>query len=117
LRAFWLTLFAIGAVVVLVSGWRGGEPWTAAAFVVFFTSRVARSIIKRPLFSVPDSGGVAVARRLRRFLVVTTAGWLVSGALAAVAALAGEGQEWLYVAPCFLLVGALQAYVTLKTNQ
>ena len=111
MRAFWLTLFAIGAVVVLVSGWQGGEPWTAAAFVAFFASRVARSIIKRPLFSVPDSSSDAVAARLHRFLVVTAAGWLVSGTLAAIAALAGEGQEWMYVAPCFLLMGALQVYV------
>ncbi len=42
MRAFWLMLFAIGAVVVLVSGWRGGEPWTAAAFVAFFAYRVPR---------------------------------------------------------------------------
>ena len=111
MRAFWLTLFAIGAVVVLVSGWQGGEPWTAAAFVAFFASRVARSIIKRPLFSIADSSSEAVATRLQRFLVVTAAGWLASGTLAAIAALAGEGQEWMYVAPCFLLMGALQVYV------
>jgi len=114
MRAFWLTLFTIGAVVVLVSGWRGGEPWTASAFVVFFASRAARSIIKRPLFAVPEADALAVARRLHRFLVVTAAGWLVSGALAAVAALAGEGQEWMYVAPCFLLMGALQTYIVLR---
>jgi len=102
---------------VLVTGWQGGEPWTAAAFVVFFASRVARSIIKRPVFSVPESDGAAVARRLHRFLIVTAGGWLVSGALAAVAALTGEGQEWMYVAPCFLVMGALQVYVMLKANQ
>lgn len=110
LRAFWLTLFAIGAAAVLVMGWQGGEPWTAAAFVVFFASRAVRSIIKRPLLAAPDSSGNAPAR-LNRFLVVTAAGWLCSGALAGVAALAGEGQEWLYVAPFFLLMGALQLYV------
>ena len=111
MRAFWLTLFTIGAGAVLVTGWEGGEPWTAAAFVVFFASRVARSIIKRPLFSPPESDPSAVARRLHRFLIVTAAGWLMSGVLAAIAALTGEGQEWMYVAPCFLLMGALQVYV------
>jgi len=111
LRAFWLTLFAIGAAAVLVTGWEGGEPWTAAAFVVFFASRVARSIIKRPLFAAPESDPSAIARRLRRFLIVTAAGWLISGVLAAIAALTGEGREWMYVAPCFLLMGALQLFV------
>ncbi len=114
MRAFWLTLFAIGAAAVLVTGWRGGEPWTAAAFVVFFASRVARSIIKRPLFASPASDASAVARRLNRFLIVTAAGWLISGVLAAIAALVGEGQEWMYVAPCFLLMGVLQMYVLLR---
>jgi hypothetical protein len=51
---------------------------------------------------------------LHRFLAVTAAGWLCSGALAAIAALTGEGQEWMYVAPCFLLMGALQLYVLFK---
>jgi hypothetical protein len=114
LRAFWLTLFAIGAVWVLVMGWQGGEPWTAAAFVVFFASRAARSIIKRPLSPSADSASDAPARRLNRFLAVTAAGWLCSGAFAAIAALAGEGQEWMYVAPFFLLMGALQLYVWFK---
>ena len=114
MRAFWLTLFAIGAAVVLVSGWQGGEPWTAAAFVVFFASRVARSIIKRPLFAVPESDPSTVARRLHRFLMVSAVGWLISGVLAAIAALTGEGQEWIYVAPCFLLMGALQLYVIFR---
>ena len=50
-------------------------------------------------------------RRLNRFIAVTAAGWFGSGLLAGVAALAGEGQEWLYVAPCFLVMGALQLYV------
>ena len=114
MRAFWLTLFAIGAVAVLVTGWQGGEPWTAAAFVVFFASRVARSIIKRPLFAVPETEPAAAARRLHRFLIVTAAGWLLAGVLAAIAAVAGEGQEWMYVAPCFLLMGALQAYILIR---
>jgi hypothetical protein len=114
LRAFWLTLFAIGAAAVLVSGWQGGEPWTAAAFVVFFASRVARSIIKRPLFPALDADRDDPARRLHRFLVVTAAGWLGSGALAGIAALSGEGQEWMYVAPLFLLMGALQVWVLVR---
>jgi hypothetical protein len=111
LRAFWLTLFAIAAAAVLVMGWQGGEPWTAAAFVVFFASRAARSIIKRPLVAVVDSRSDAPARRLHRFLAVTAAGWLCSGALAAIAAFAGEGQEWMYVAPFFVVMGLLNVYV------
>jgi len=107
-RVFWLTLFAIGAAAVLVVGWRGGEPWTAATFVVFFASRVWRSVIKHPLWPRVDDDPV---RRTHEFLVVTAAGWLGSAVLAAVAALAGEGQEWLYVAPCFLVMGALNLYV------
>ena len=114
MRAFWLTLFAIGAAAVLVMGWQGGEPWTAAAFVVFFASRAARTIIKRPLWPAVDSGIEAPVRRLRRFLAVTAAGWLCSGALAAIAALTGEGREWTYVAPCFLLMGALQVYILIR---
>jgi hypothetical protein len=110
LRAFWLTLFAIGAATVLMFGWQSGEPWTAAAFVVFFVSRVARSLVKRPLTRTVDHP----VRRAHRFLVVTAAGWFGSGVLAGVAALAGEGQEWLYVAPCFLLMGALNLYVLLR---
>jgi hypothetical protein len=108
LRAFWLTLFAIGAAAVLVIGWQGGEPWTAAAFVTFFVSRVGRSLVKRPLRRAVDDDPV---RRANRFIAVTAAGWLASGTLAGVAALAGEGQEWLYVAPCFLIMGALQLVV------
>jgi hypothetical protein len=104
-------LFAIGAAAVLLMGWRDGEPWTAAAFVVFFVSRVWRSTIKRPLdAAVTDDPH----RRLNRFLAVTVAGWLGSGLLAGIAAMAGEGQEWLYVAPFFLLMGALQLYVLLS---
>src|SRR5213592_591003 len=104
-RVFWLTLFAIGAAAVLLGGWRNGEPWTAAAFVVFFASRVWRSVIKRPLFPRPDADPV---RRAHWFVVVTAGGYLGAGALAAIAAVVGEGQEWLYVAPFFLVMGALQ---------
>jgi hypothetical protein len=50
-------------------------------------------------------------RRANRFILVTAIGWLSSGALALVAAAAGEGQEWLYVAPFFLLMGALNLYI------
>jgi hypothetical protein len=107
-RAFWLTLFAIGATWLLVMGWRGGEPWTAAAFVAFFVSRVARSLIKRPLTNPVEDDPV---RRANRFIAVTAVGWCVSGILALVAALVGEGQEWLYVAPFFLVMGALNIYV------
>lgn len=107
-RAFWLTLFVVGAVVVLAFGWQGGEPWTAAAFVAFFTSRVWRSVIKRPLVVPADDNRV---RRAHRFLAVTAAGWMASGILAAIAALAGEGLEWMYVAPCFLLMGALNLWL------
>jgi hypothetical protein len=105
LRAFWLTLFAIGAAAVLAFGWQGGEPWTAAAFVAFFVSRVWRSVIKRPL--VPRQPDDPV-RRANRFIIVTAGGYLVTGVLAAVAAVVGEGQEWLYVAPFFLMMGAFQ---------
>jgi hypothetical protein len=111
LRGFWLTLFAIGAAAVLVMGWRDGEPWTAAAFVVFFVSRVWRSTIKRPL----DRAAIDDPHRhLNRFLAVTAGGWLGAGLLAGVAAVSGEGQEWIYVAPFFLLMGALQLYVLLS---
>jgi hypothetical protein len=113
LRSFWLTLFAIGAVAVLVIGWRGGEPWTAAAFAAFFVSRVVRSVLKRPL-TVPVNDDPV--RRLHRFLLVTAAGWTASGTLAGIAAVAGEGQEWLYVAPFFLVMGALNLYVLLKAS-
>jgi hypothetical protein len=105
LRAFWLSLFAFGAAAVLVAGWQGGEPLTAAAFVVFFASRVWRSVIKRPLAGVADDDPV---RRVNRFVIVTAGGYLGAGALAAIAAIVGEGQEWLYVAPFFLIMGACQ---------
>jgi hypothetical protein len=47
-------------------------------------------------------------RRTNRFIVVTATGYLAAGACACIAAIVGEGQEWLYVAPCFLIMGALQ---------
>jgi hypothetical protein len=105
LRAFWLALFAIGAAAVLVFGWRDGAPWTAAAFVVFFASRVVRSVIKRPFVVGPADDP---SRRAHQFIAVTAAGYLGAGILAAVAAVVGEGQEWLYVAPFFLVMGSLQ---------
>jgi hypothetical protein len=104
-RAFWLALFGFAAAAVLAFGWQGGEPFTAAAFVVFFTSRVWRSVIKRPL--TPPRGDDPV-RRTNLFVIVTAGGYLGAGALAAIAAVAGEGQEWLYVAPFFLIMGAVQ---------
>jgi hypothetical protein len=105
LRAFWLALFAIGAAAVLVFGWQDGEPWTAAAFAAFFVSRVWRSVIKRPLVPAQHDDPV---RRANRFIIVTAGGYLATGILAAVAAVVGEGQEWLYVAPFFLVMGAFQ---------
>jgi len=105
LRAFWLSLFAFGAAAVLVFGWQNGEPLTAAAFVVFFASRVGRSVIKRPL--VPPAQDDPL-RRANLFVLVTAGGYLGAGALAAAAAVVGEGQEWLYVAPFFLIMGACQ---------
>ena len=95
-------------------GWKDGAPWTAAAFVAFFVSRVWRSLVKRPLS--PDSNartsGLSQAddavRRTNRFIVVTAGGYLAAGVCACIAAVVGEGQEWLYVAPCFLIMGALQ---------
>lgn len=91
-------------MAVLAFGWQDGEPWTAAAFVVFFSSRVARSVVKHPLSGVRETNAT---RHATRFVLVTAAGWLGSGALAAMAALMGEGQEWWYVAPCFVLFGVL----------
>ena len=111
-RSFWLTLFAIGTAALLVTGWRSGEPWTAAAFAAFFVSRVVRSVVKRPLVAPVHDDPV---RRMQRFLLVTVAGYVATGVLAAIAAVAGEGQEWLYVAPFFLLMGALNLYVMLHT--
>jgi hypothetical protein len=106
-RSFWLTLFAFGAAGVLAFGWQDGVPWTAAAFVAFFVSRVWRSIIKRPL-TAGSSWTDDPIRRTNRFIIVTAAGYLMAGACACIAAVVGEGQEWLYVAPCFLIMGALQ---------
>jgi hypothetical protein len=111
LRIFWLTLFAIGAAAVLVFGWQMGEPWTAAAFVVFFASRAVRSVIKWPRVQPMESAADDGVRRANRFILITAAGYLGAGLLAGVAAVAGEGQEWLYVAPCFLVMGALNLYV------
>ena len=105
MRAFWLTLFAVGAAVVLAFGWQDGVPWTAAAFVAFFASRVWRSAIKRPVFRHRHPDPVA---RAHRFIAVTAAGYAGAGICAAVAAVVGEGEEWLYVAPFFLVMGALQ---------
>ncbi len=105
MRSFWLTLFAIGAGMVLAFGWQDGVPWTAAAFVVFFASRVWRSVIKRPLFAAANADPL---RRANRFIIVTAGGYLGAGVCACIAAVVGEGQEWLYVAPCFLIMGALQ---------
>jgi len=112
LRGFWLTSFAIGAEVVLAGGMRGGQPWTAAVFVAFFASRVARSLIKRPLTRPRHDDPV---RRAHRFIAVTAAGWCVAGLFAAVASFAGEGQEWLYVAPFFLVMAALNFFVLRST--
>ena len=110
-RAFWITLFAIGAAVVLVVGWSNGEPWTAAAFVTFFTSRVARSEIRRDrLRRVTDDA----ASHANRFILVTAAGWLGAGVLATIASLVGEGLEWLFVAPLFIVMGALNLYIALR---
>jgi hypothetical protein len=54
------------------------------------------------------SGASDPVRRANRFVVVTAAGYLAAGSCAAIAAVVGEGQEWLYVAPFFLVMGALQ---------
>ena len=112
MRSFWLTLFAIGAAAVLVVGWRGGQPWTAGVFVAFFASRVARSLIKRPLIPRPGDDPL---RRAHRFIAVTALGWCASGILAGVASLAGEGLEWLYVAPFVLLRGGFNLNVLKRT--
>src|SRR5262245_34986413 len=95
-------------------GWSGGQPWTAAAFVVFFVSRVARSEIKRRLVRRRTDDAPA---RANQFIVATAAGWLGAGLLALVAALVGEGQEWLFVAPFFLMMGALNLSVAFWRGQ
>jgi hypothetical protein len=65
-------------------------------------------VLKRPLSAPVNDDPV---RRMHRFPAVTALGWIASGSLAAIAALSGEGQEWLYVAPFFVLMGALNIYV------
>jgi hypothetical protein len=112
LRIFWLTLFAIGAATVLAFGWQDGVPFTAAAFVAFFVSRVWRSVIKRPLTGRPGENRV---RRTHRFILVTAGGYAGAGGLACLAAFAGEGQEWLYVAPFFLVMGAANLYIAMHS--
>jgi hypothetical protein len=79
--------------------------------VVFFSSRVARSEIKRQRSRrrTDDAAG-----RADQFIIITAAGWFAAGVLAIVAVVAGEGQEWLFVAPFFLLMGALNLYVTMR---
>ena len=94
--------------MVLAAGVTNGQPWSAAAFVVFFVSRVARSEIKRRLVRRRTDDAVG---RANQFILTTAAGWLGAGLLAIVAVLAGEGQEWLFVAPFFLLMGAINLYV------
>ena len=97
--------------MVLAAGVSGGQPWTAAAFVVFFTSRVARSEIKRRLTRRRTDDAMG---RANQFILITAAGWLGAGVLAVVAALVGEGQEWLFVAPLFVLMGSVNLYIALK---
>jgi hypothetical protein len=104
-------LFAIGAVAVLAAGWSMGQIWTASAFVVFFTSRVARSEIKRR--RAPRRNDDA-AGRATQFILVTAGGWLGAGVFAIAAAFAGEGQEWAFVAPFFLVMGLVNLYVAVK---
>ena len=94
--------------MVLATGVTNGQPWTAAAFIVFFVSRVARSEIKRRRVRRRTDDAVG---RTNQFILVTAAGWLGSGSLAVVAALAGEGLEWLFVAPLFLAIGAANLYL------
>jgi sirohydrochlorin ferrochelatase len=96
---------------LLALGWTQGQPWTAAAFVVFFSSRVGRSEVKRRLTRRRTDDAV---RRTNQFILITAAGWLGAGALALVATMTGEGQEWMFVAPFFLVMGALNLYIALK---
>jgi len=68
---------------------------------------VWRSVIKRPLvrgWMTIRSAARSVSRRQCR-------DGSRPARLPAVAALAGEGQEWMYVAPFFLIMGALQLLV------
>ena len=46
-----------------------------------------------------------MTRKRRRLL------WLGAGLLAIVAAHTGEGQEWAFVAPFFLVMGAVNLYI------
>jgi len=110
-RVFWLSLFALAAVALLALGWTDGQPWTAAAFVVFFASRVARSELKRRMTRRRTDDAV---RRTNQFILVTAVGWLGAGSLAIIAAFGGEGQEWMIVAPFFLAMGVLNLYVVYK---
>ena len=109
-RAFGLSLFALAITAVLLLGWRHGEPWTAAAFSVLLSSRVWRALILRPFGPAP---GDDPARRATRFVRATAAGWLGSGVIGLAAVTAGEGTEWLFVAPIFLVLGALNLWVAL----
>jgi hypothetical protein len=99
----------MAAVVVVIVGWSSGAPWSACAFVCFFTSRVARHLIKHPegnpLHAPP------VQQRAARFIRVTAAGWLGAAVLFALAGLAGEGLEWVLAAPCFFVVGLMNLYL------
>jgi hypothetical protein len=108
LRAFALSLFAIAALAVLAFGWREGQPWTAAAFVAFFSSRVGRSEVKRRLTRRRTDDAV---QRTNQFIYVTASGWLAAGVLAIAATVAGEGQEWMFVAPFFLVMGVINLYI------
>jgi hypothetical protein len=45
---------------------------------------------------------------------VTAAGWLGAGVLAIAAAFAGEGQEWAFVAPFFLVMGTVNLYIAYR---
>ena len=56
----------------------------------------------------------AAVHRANQFILVTAAGWLAAGALAAAATAAGEGQEWMFIAPFFLVMGAVNLYVAFK---
>jgi hypothetical protein len=113
-RIFYLSLFIIAITAMLILGWRGGEPWTAAVFAVLLYSRVCRALIIRPFSRPPGDDPV---RRANRFIGVTAAGWLGSGVLASAAALVGEGTEWMFVAPLFLIVGALNLWVVLDRRR
>ena len=109
-RVFYLSLFVIAITAMLVLGWTGGEPWTAAAFAVLLYSRVWRALIIRPFSRLPGDDPV---RRANRFIGVTAGGWLASGVLASAATLMGEGAEWMFVAPLFLVIGVLNLWIVL----